>query len=110
MTSRMCETDRPPGVPGVDMPPAGNRAGIGPRPTLKTTSRMRPSQKVGTDQSVREVPEAIRSSRLPGRQPLRMPSHMPAAMEITVDTPISRMVGQSLLAMSEDTGCWNCHE
>ena len=56
------------------MPPAGNSAGIRPKPVLNSTSRMIPSQNVGTDHKVIADPVEMRSRRLPGRQPLWMPS------------------------------------
>ena len=106
----MCAGVRPPAVPGVDMPPAGNSAGIGPKPALNSTSRMIPSQNVGTDHNVIADPVETRSRRLPGRQPLWMPSHMPSTTETTVELPISSSVGHSRWAISVATGVWNCQE
>ena len=106
----MCAGARPPAVPGVDMPPAGNSDGIGPKPVLNSTSNRIPSQKVGTDQNVIAVPVETRSSSLPGCQPLRMPSHIPIRMDRIVDEPISSSVGQRRCRMSVLTGVSNCHE
>ena len=92
------------------MPPAGNSGGIGPKPPLNKTSRMIPSQNVGTDHSVIAAPVEVRSIRLPGRQPLRMPSQMPSTTDTTVALPISSSVGQSRWAISEATEVSNCHE
>ena len=97
-------------MPGVDMPPAGNSGGIGPKPVLNSTSRMIPSQNVGTDQNVMAVPVETRSSRLPGRQPLRMPSHMPEQDRQDRGVPISSSVGHSRCAISVATGVSNCQE
>ena len=109
-TSTMCDTSNPPADPGVDMPPTGNSAGIGPNPTPNRTSRISPSQNVGTDQNPSDTPDETRSRMLPGRHPLRMPSHMPSQMEMIVELPISSKVGQSRCSISVDTGSWNCHE
>jgi hypothetical protein len=101
-TSRMC--GKPPGVPGVDMPP------VAPNADPNSTSRMMPSQKSGTDHRVMAEPVEARSSRLPGRQPLRMPSHMPSSTDTIVDEPISSRVGHSRCRISVETGVSNCQE
>ena len=72
---------------------------------MASTSRIRPSQNVGTDHSVSETPEDTRSNRLPFFQPLRTPSHSPRTTEMIVEVPVSRSVGQSRSAISEVT-CW----
>ena len=57
-----------------------------------------------------EVPEAIRSNRLPCRQPLRMPSHRPSAIDRTAAVPMRSRVGPSRSATSDETDRWNCQE
>src|SRR5882757_5296025 len=83
---------------------------MGPAPTVNSTSRISPSQNVGTDHSVNEMPDDSRSKTLPCRHPLRMPSHNPSTTEMIVDDPISSTVGQSRSAISDETDWWYCHE
>ena len=100
----MCPGSRPPAVPCVCIPPAGKIAGMPPtEPLPNSTSRISPSQNVGTDHRASETPLALRSSTLPGRQPARMPSHIPSQIEISVEVPISSMVGQSRSAIRDET-------
>ncbi len=75
-------------------------------PLPNRTSRISPSQKVGTDHRANDTALELRSSTLPGRHPARMPSHMPSQMEIRVELPISRRVGQIRSAISEETDWW----
>src|SRR5882757_437667 len=83
---------------------------MGPAPTVNSTSRISPSQNVGTDHRVNEIPDDSRSNTLPCRHLLRRPSHNPSTTAMIVDDPISSTVGQSRAAISDETDWWYCHE
>ena len=98
-------------IDGSLMPLAGNRLGIGPTPTLKMTSRIMPSQKVGIDHRVSETPEEIRSNGLPWPPSAAHARATARARPIPASRcPSASTVGQSREAIREATDCWNCQE
>jgi len=83
----------------VIMPPVGSHCRVPP----KTMSRMRPSQKVGTDQKISEVEEASLSNSEFRLQAESWPSHSPMPIAMTAAVPVSSRVGPRYSTMSEDT-------
>src|SRR5215207_3381187 len=85
------------------MPLVGNH----PAPEAKIT--MRPSQKLGTDHSVRATPVWTRSAVLPWFHAPLTPSHRPSSAEMITLVPTSSTVGHSRSPISSVTGrrYWN---
>lgn len=101
-TSRMASA---PVTPGVFMPDVGNH----PSPDAKTTMRMSPSQRLGTDQRVSATPVCTRSEVLPCFHAPCTPSHRPSAIETARLAPTSSSVGPRRSPTIDSTGrlYWN---